>query len=91
MELEREHWRAVIYYHYKLGIKQQQSFAKLSAALGDEAPSRPCIFYCFAQFPPGRQSLTDEERGGRPLSATTEERVGAVRATLEEDARVWKV
>ena len=75
----------MIYYNYKVGLKQRQSFATLSAAFGDEAPSRACVFNWCAEFPRGRQSLKDEERSGRPLSATTEE---TVRAMVEEDARV---
>ena len=39
MVLEKEIWRAMIYYNYKVGLRQLESFTRFSAAFGDEAPS----------------------------------------------------
>jgi hypothetical protein len=50
MELSREHWRAMIYYDYKSGLRQQESFERLSAAFGDQTPSRASVFNWFAEF-----------------------------------------
>lgn len=88
MELNRGHWRAMIFYDYKSGLRQQESLDRLQTAFGEEAPSRTTVFAWFAEFRRGRRSLEDEERCGRPVSATTEENVVAVRTMVEDDARV---
>ena len=88
MDLNREHWRAMIYYDYKSGLTQQESVDRLMHAFGDIAPSRATVFNWFDHFRRGRRSLEDECRSGRPQTSTTEGQVAAVKALVEEDARV---
>ena len=78
----------MIFYDYKSGLTQQQSVERLCAAFGDDAPSRTTVFEWFAEFRRGRRSLDDEVRSGRPVEATTEENVAAVRTIVEEDGRM---
>ena len=88
MKLEKEHWRAMMFYDFKSGLKQQESLERLKQAFGDEAPSRATVYNWFAEFRRHRETLEDGERTGRPCSATTEENVTAVRKLVEDDARV---
>ena len=88
MELNRSHWRAMILYDYKNGLTQHESIDRLHAAFGDHAPSRTSVFEWFAEFRRGRRSLDDAPRSGRPVEVTTEDKVAAVRAMVDEDARV---
>ena len=78
----------MIFYDYKSGLTQQQSVERLCAAFGDDAPSCTTVFEWFAEFRRGRHSLDDEICSGRPVEATTEENVAAVRTIVEEDGRM---
>ena len=88
MELQRTHFRAMIFYDFKSGLNQQQSHGQLHAYFGDEAPSRTTIYDWFAEFRRGRRSLEDNPRSGRPAEATTSVQVAAVQRLVEEDGRV---
>ena len=88
MELQRTHFRAVIFYDFKSGLNQLQSHGRLHAAFGDEAPSRTTIYDWFAEFRKGRRSLEDDPRSGCPAEATTSVQVAAVQRLVEEDGRV---
>ena len=78
MELQRTHFRAMMFYDVKSGLNQQQSHGR---------PSRTTIYDWFAEFRRGRCSL-DDDRPGRPAEATTSVQVAAVQRLVEEDGRV---
>ena len=40
IELNREHFRAIIVYNFRRGLTQQQYIDELNSIFGDEAPSR---------------------------------------------------
>ena len=40
MELNREHFRVIIFYNLRHGLTQQQCIVELNSIFGDEAPSR---------------------------------------------------
>ena len=44
MELNREHFRAIIFYNFRRGLTQQQCIVELNSIFGDEAPSRTNFF-----------------------------------------------
>ena len=88
MKLEKEHWRAMIFYDFKSGLKQQDCLERLMNAFGAQAPSRATVYNWFAEFRRHRETLQDAERSGRPCSATTEENVTAVQKLVEDDARI---
>ena len=41
MELNREYFRAIIFYNFRLGLTQQQCIDKLNSIIADEAPLEP--------------------------------------------------
>ena len=87
MELEREHFRAMILYDFKCGLNESQALERLTQAFGDLAPSRATVFRWFAEFKRGRTSLKDEKRSGRPTSVVTEGNISAVESLIKEDPR----
>ena len=84
MEPLREHFRAMIFYDFKSGLNQAQSFEILTQAFGNLAPSRATILNWFAAFKRGRTSLEDEGRSGRQSTVVTEENVDAVEKMVRE-------
>lgn len=87
MELSREHYRAMIYYDFKVGLSEHQCIERLQQAFGEEAPSRASVFRWYAEFKRGRSSLSDEARPGRPCSSVTPENIAKVQRLIEEDPR----
>ena len=55
MELNREHYRAIIFYNFRRGL-----------TFGDEPPSRTIVYRWYVEFNRGRSSLQVEFREGRP-------------------------
>lgn len=88
MNLNREHFRAMIFYDFKCGLTQQQCVERLNSAFGDEAPSKATIYNWFAEFQRGRTYLSDEFREGRLITATTPENIEAVRNLILLDRHV---
>ena len=68
MELNREHFRAIIFYNFRRGLTQQQCIDKLNSIFGNEVPSRTSVYRWYGEFNRGRSSLQDEFREGRPKS-----------------------
>ena len=44
MELNREHYHAIIFYNFRRGLTQQQCIDELNLIFGDEAPSRTSVY-----------------------------------------------
>ena len=87
MELEREHFSAMILYVFKCGLKESHTLELLTQAFGDLARSRATVFRWFAEFKRGRKYLKYEERSGRPASVVTEQNISAVEILIKEDPR----
>lgn len=88
MNLNREHYRAMIFYDYQSGLSASDSLNRLSTAFPDSAPSRTTVYEWYSEFRNGRVSLKDSARVGRPMEATNEENVEAIRGILSVDSRV---
>ena len=88
MELNREHFRAMIFYDFRRGLTQQQCADQLALTFGDEAPSRATVFRWFSEFNRGRSALQDEFREGRPKSVVVPENIDAVRELVLQDRHV---
>lgn len=88
MELEKRDFRAMIFYDFKKGLKQEECLASLVNTFGERAPSRATVFNWFAEFKRGRQSLKDDAHTGRPATAVTAENIAAVERIVREDRRV---
>ena len=68
MELNREHFRAIIFYNFRRGLTQQQCINELNSIFRDEAPLRISAYRWYGGFNRGRSSLLDEFRESRPKS-----------------------
>lgn len=88
MELNREHFRAMIYYDFRRGLSQEQCADQLASTFGNEAPSRATVFRWFLDFKRGCHTLQDKLREGRPKSAVVPENIDAVRDLILEDRHV---
>ena len=60
MELNREHFRVIIFYNFRRGITQQQCIDELSSIFCDEASSRTSVYRWCGEFNRGCSSLQDE-------------------------------
>ncbi|CAH1970187.1 unnamed protein product [Acanthoscelides obtectus] len=77
MELDREHFRAIIYYNFQRQLPQQEY-----------SPHQSTISRWCGGFKRGRVSLSDDPRVGPPKTAVTQENVDAVRKLIFEDRHV---
>ena len=85
MELNREHFRAFIFYNFRRGLTQYQCIGELNSIFGDKAPSRISVYRWYGEFNRGRSSLQDEFREGRPKSVVVPETIDAVRQLILQD------
>ena len=88
MELNREHFRAIISYNFRSGLTQQHCIDELNSIFGNEAPSRTSIYPWYGEFNRGRSSLQDEFREGRLKSVVVAETIDAVRQLILQDCHV---
>ncbi|CAH2013856.1 unnamed protein product [Acanthoscelides obtectus] len=88
MELNREYFRAIIYYNFQRQLSQQECLAGLLSVFGNEAPHQSTISRWYGEFKRGRVSLSDDPRVGAPKTAVTQENVDAVRKLIIEDRHV---
>ena len=88
MELNREHFRAIIFHNFRLGLTQQQCNDELNSIFGDEAPSRTSVYRWYGEFNRGRRSLQDEFREDRPKSVVVAEIIDAVHQLRQPSALV---
>ncbi|CAH2004434.1 unnamed protein product [Acanthoscelides obtectus] len=72
MELNREHFRAIMYYNFQRQLSQQECLAELLSVFGNEAPHH----------------LSDDPRVGAQETAVTQENVDAERKLIIEDKHV---
>ncbi|CAH2004669.1 unnamed protein product [Acanthoscelides obtectus] len=72
MELNREHFRAIIYYIFQRQLSHHECLAELLSVFDNEAPHH----------------LSDDPRVGAPKTAVTQENVDAVRKLIIEDKHV---
>ena len=79
MELNRKHFRVIIFYNFRRGLTQQQCIdGELNSIFGDEAPSSTSVYRWYGEFNRGRSSLQDEFREGLPKSVIVPETIDAV-------------
>jgi len=55
---------------------------------GDNAMKKTAVHKWVKRFSEGRESVTDEERSGRPATRRTEENIAKVRQILRENRRL---
>ncbi|CAH1979970.1 unnamed protein product [Acanthoscelides obtectus] len=60
MELNREHFRAIIYYNFQRQLSQQECLAELLSVFGNEVPHQSTISRWYGEFKRGRVSFRDD-------------------------------
>ena len=88
MELNREHFRAIIFYNFRSRLTQHQSIDELNSIFGDEASSRTSVYRWYGEFNRGRSLLQDKFREGRPKSVVVPRTIDAVRQLTLQDRHV---
>ena len=88
MELNREHFRAIIFYSFRLGLTQHQCIKELNTLFGNEAPSSSSVYRRYCEFNRSRSSLQDEFRESRSKSGVVPETIDAVRQLTLQDRHV---
>ena len=88
MELNREYFRAIIFYNFRRELSQQQCIDELNSISGDEASLRTSIYRWYVEFNRGRSSLQDEFREGRPKSVVVSETIDVVCQLILQDRHV---
>ncbi|XP_029155672.1 uncharacterized protein LOC114928587 [Nylanderia fulva] len=81
-------YRAVIKYLFLKGNTPTQIKDELDSVYGDSAPSFTTVKFWAAEFKRGRKSLGDDERSGRPKTATTDENIAKVHQMVLDDRRI---
>ncbi|KAK5650765.1 hypothetical protein RI129_001794 [Pyrocoelia pectoralis] len=61
---------------------------ELDSVYGDSAPSFTIVKFWTAEFKRGRMSLVDDERSGRPKTATTDDNIANVHKMVLDDRRI---
>ena len=88
MELNREHFRAIIFYNFRRGLTKQQCIDELNLIFGDEVPSRTSVYRWYAEFNRSRSSLQDEFREGLPKAVVVPETIDAVSQLILQNRHV---
>ena len=83
-ELELEQ-RTNIKFLVKLGKSGNK---KLGQVYGDNAMKKTAVYKWVKRFSEGRESVTDEERSGRPATSRTEENIAKIRQIVRENHRL---
>ena len=68
MELNRKHFRAIIFHNFQRRITQQQCIDDINSIIGKEAPSRSRVYRWYGKFNRGCNSGQDEFRECQPKS-----------------------
>jgi [histone H3]-lysine36 N-dimethyltransferase SETMAR len=86
--MEKIEYRAVIKFLHLKGNTPAQIKAELDAVYGDSSPSFATVKRWVAEFKCGRTSLADDERSGRPITATTSDNIEKVHQMVLNDHRI---
>ena len=88
MELNRDHFRAIIFYNLQRGLPQQQCIDELNSIFGDEAPPRTSVYQWHGEFNRGRSLLQGELRESRQKSVVVPKTIDVVCQLILEDHHV---
>jgi len=86
-ELELEQ-RMNIKFLVKLGKSGNEIRAMLVQVYGDDAMKKTAVYKQVRHFSEGRESVTDEERSGRPATSRTVENIAKIRQIVRENRRL---
>jgi len=77
--------RVCIKFCVRLGKRESETFEMLEQVFGDSCTSRSRTFEWFGRFKNGRTSTVNDDRSGRPSTATTPSKVEQVRTAVNQD------
>ena len=86
--MEKVEYRALIKFLHLKGKKTQEIKDELDSVYGEASPSFTTVKHWVAEYKRGRTSIFDEERSGRPKTATTDEMVDLVHQTVTKDRQL---
>ena len=86
--MEKIEYRAVIKYLFLKGNTPTQIKVELDTVYGDNAPSFTTVKFWAAEFKRGRKSLGDDERSGRPKTATADDNIAKFHQMVLDDRRI---
>ena len=86
--MEKNDVRAYILLRHKLKKDPKVIHEELVLALGDQAPSIRTVYRWVERFSNGSESLEDEHRSGRPLTAFTKENIQIIQTLIEGDPHI---
>jgi len=84
---EVDEQKVCITFCVNLGKTGSETFEMLKQAFGDSYMSRRRSFEWFGRFKNGRTSTANDDRSGRPSTATTPSKVEEVRAAVYQNRR----
>jgi len=86
-ELELEQ-RTNIKFHVKLGNNGNEIREMLVQVYGANAMKKTTVYRWVKRFSEGRESVTDEERSGRPTTSRAEGNIAKIRQIVRENRRL---
>lgn len=86
--LDKVEYRAVIKFLHLQGKEARQIYDEMFAVYGNECPSYETVKLWKRQFRCGRTSLDDDQRGGRPSTSTTDDKVAQVEQLVLQNRRI---
>ena len=81
--MEKEHFRAIFLYEYRLGTKAAETTRKIQDAFGEEAVNVRTVQRWFARFRSGDESFEDDHAGGHPPALDN----GQLKTVVEQNPR----
>ena len=88
MNMDKIWHLGVIKYLQKKGLTPKDIHPDMVATLGDDAQALSNVKKWAAEFKRGRESLEDDPRSGRPVTATTQENIDRVYHMVMDDRRL---
>ena len=85
MELNREHFRSIIFYNFRRGLSRQECINERKSLYVDKAPSYGTAKNWFNKFNCGQRSLKHMVRECHPKTAVVSENIDAVRELIMQD------
>jgi len=84
---EVDEQRVCFKFYVRLGKTGSETFEMLKRAFGDSCMSHSRTSEWFGHFKNGRTSTANDDRSGRPSTATTPSKVEEIRAAVNQDRR----
>ena len=88
MEINREHFRAIIFYNFRRGLTQQECIDEPYSIFDSEALSRTSVYRWYGELSRGRSSRQGEFREGHPKSVVVPDTIDAMRQLILQDRHV---